>query len=91
MSQIDDLRREADLWRNIVSEQRLVCMLNRAADTIEALAKMCNNAECNSCDPDVDANGWCPWCGYWPPSDGHAPDCPYVTNGVAALLGEVTE
>jgi hypothetical protein len=87
MSLIRELRREADLCRNEGADD-IACMLDEAANTIEALAKMCFNAECNSCDPDVDANGWCPWCGYWPPSNGHAPDCPYVTNGVDALLGD---
>ena len=90
MSQIDDLRSEADLCRN-EGAYDIARMLNRAASTIDALAKMCFNAECNSCDPDVDANGWCPWCGYWPPSDGHAPDCPYVVNDIAGLLGEAKE
>jgi len=88
MSQIDDLRAEADLWRSVVSGQPLACMLDKAADTIESLARMCKQAE--YCIEDRNGNKHCPWCDcteLW----GHAPSCEWVTNGVALLLGEETE
>jgi hypothetical protein len=89
MSQIDDLRKEAQEWRTAVSNQSDIArMLDKAADTIEALAKMCKRAE--FVPTDQYSEDHCPWCGAFDFA-GHKPSCEWITNGVAALLGEETE
>jgi len=89
MSLIHELREEAQEWRAVVGNRsHIACMLNKAASTIESLARMCKQAE--YCIEDRNGNKHCPWCDcteLW----GHAPSCEWVTNGVAALLGEETE
>jgi len=77
MSQIDDLHAEADLCRNEGADD-IARMLDRAANTIESLARMCKKLQ---------SDMRCPWCG----CINHLPSCPYVTNGIDALLGEETE
>ena len=88
MSQIDDLREEADLCRNGM-QFSMARMLDKAACTIESLAKMCGKVEF-AIEDLGDGDLLCPWCKRrdW---SGHAPECDYITNGVAALLGEETE
>ena len=81
MSQIDDLRAEGDLCRNEGADD-IARMLDKAAGTIEALAKMCKRTEYK--------DEYCPWCAVrW--GNPHKPSCEWVTNGVDALLGEETE
>ena len=89
MSLIHDLRNEADLCRSETADD-VAALLDSAADTIESLAKMCFNVEFASCDRD--GNEHCPWCDadHWTKYE-HKPDCPYVTNGIDALLEEETE
>jgi len=55
---------------------------------VRELAKMCDDVECASGDPGGEDTGWCPFCGYWPPTDGHAPDCRLITADIAGLLGK---
>ena len=89
MSLIHELREEAQEWRAVVGNRsHIACMLNKAASTIESLAKMCQKAEFACRDRSNDT--YCPWCG-WNEYIGHDPTCEWITNGVAALLGEVTE
>jgi hypothetical protein len=87
MSQIDDLRSEADLCRNGM-QFSMARMLDKAACTIERLAKMCKQVEYSK--KDMDGDNRCSWCGMadW---SGHAPGCDYVVNGIAELLEEETE
>ena len=88
MSQIDDLHAEADLCRNEGADD-IARMLDRAANTIESLARMCKQVEWVA--EDVIMHKWCPLCHGYNYAEGHKPDCPWITNGVAALLGEETE